>query len=166
MRSQPKAAGKAASKLISERIAELGDWRGDTLARMQASIRGNPSLNMSNIGPQKYHSCPGFHGCATLSACPTSFRTGVPGRRIEERFAGRARTGQGDDDADRFGWGSKNPAFGQMWTELIIPGATQAQGLFRQLGHRNPRRERLAPVGEDREPRLARMSGSRLRGGA
>jgi hypothetical protein len=39
MKSQPKAAGKPASKLISERIAELGDWRGDTLARMRALIR-------------------------------------------------------------------------------------------------------------------------------
>jgi hypothetical protein len=38
MKSQPKAAGKAASKLISERIAELGDWRGDTLATMRALI--------------------------------------------------------------------------------------------------------------------------------
>ena len=34
-----KAAGSVASKLISERIAELGDWRGDTLARMRALIR-------------------------------------------------------------------------------------------------------------------------------
>jgi hypothetical protein len=39
MKSQPKAAGKPASKLISERIAELGDWRGDTLAKMRALIR-------------------------------------------------------------------------------------------------------------------------------
>ena len=39
MKSQPKAAGKAASKLISKRIAELGDWRGDTLARMRALIK-------------------------------------------------------------------------------------------------------------------------------
>src|SRR5213593_1332799 len=39
MKSQPKTAGKAASKLISNRIAELGDWRGDTLARMRALIR-------------------------------------------------------------------------------------------------------------------------------
>ena len=39
IKSQPQAAGKAASKLISERIAELGDWRGDTLARMRALIR-------------------------------------------------------------------------------------------------------------------------------
>jgi hypothetical protein len=38
MKSQPKAAGNA-SELISERIAELGDWRGDTLARMRALIR-------------------------------------------------------------------------------------------------------------------------------
>jgi hypothetical protein len=39
MKSQPKAAGVAASKLISQRIAELGDWRGDTLASMRALIR-------------------------------------------------------------------------------------------------------------------------------
>jgi hypothetical protein len=39
MKSQPKVAGKAASKLISERIAELGDWRGETLARMRALIK-------------------------------------------------------------------------------------------------------------------------------
>ena len=39
MKSQPKAAGQAASKQISDRIAELGDWRGDTLARMRALIR-------------------------------------------------------------------------------------------------------------------------------
>ncbi len=39
MKSQPKAVGEAASKLISKRIAELGDWRGDTLARMRALIR-------------------------------------------------------------------------------------------------------------------------------
>ena len=39
MKSQPKAADIAASKLISERIADLGDWRGDTLARMRALIR-------------------------------------------------------------------------------------------------------------------------------
>jgi hypothetical protein len=39
MKSQPKAEGKTASELISERIAGLGDWRGDTLARMRALIR-------------------------------------------------------------------------------------------------------------------------------
>jgi hypothetical protein len=39
MKTQPKPAGKAASKLISERIAELGDWRGKTLARMRALIK-------------------------------------------------------------------------------------------------------------------------------
>jgi len=39
MKSQPKAAGKAASALISGRIAKLGDWRGDALARMRALIK-------------------------------------------------------------------------------------------------------------------------------
>ena len=39
MKSQPKAAGKAASKLISEKLAGLGDWRGAALARMRALIR-------------------------------------------------------------------------------------------------------------------------------
>jgi hypothetical protein len=39
MKSQPKAAGKPASELISARIAGLGDWRGDTLARMRALIK-------------------------------------------------------------------------------------------------------------------------------
>ena len=39
MKRQPKTAGKAASNLINKRIAELGDWRGDTLARMRALIR-------------------------------------------------------------------------------------------------------------------------------
>ncbi|HVS30744.1 MAG TPA: DUF1801 domain-containing protein [Thermoanaerobaculia bacterium] len=39
MKSQPKAAGNAASRLISDKIAELGDWRGDSLARVRALIR-------------------------------------------------------------------------------------------------------------------------------
>ncbi len=41
MKRQPKAAGTAASKLISGRIAELQDWRGETLARMRALIRAS-----------------------------------------------------------------------------------------------------------------------------
>jgi len=39
MKSQPKSEGNAASKLIDKRIAELGDWRGDTLARMRDLIK-------------------------------------------------------------------------------------------------------------------------------
>jgi hypothetical protein len=39
MKSQQKAVGNAASELISEKIAELGGWRGYTLARMRALIR-------------------------------------------------------------------------------------------------------------------------------
>jgi hypothetical protein len=39
MKSQPRGAGNTASTLISERIAELDDWRGNTLARMRALIK-------------------------------------------------------------------------------------------------------------------------------
>jgi hypothetical protein len=39
MKHQPKSAGQAASRLISERIAELADWRGATLAKIRALIR-------------------------------------------------------------------------------------------------------------------------------
>ena len=39
MKSQTKPTAEAASQLISERIAELGDWRGETLKRMRARIR-------------------------------------------------------------------------------------------------------------------------------
>src|SRR5581483_4606971 len=38
-KNQPKAAGKAPSLLINERIAQLGDWRGDTLAGIRALIK-------------------------------------------------------------------------------------------------------------------------------
>jgi hypothetical protein len=33
------ATGEEASRLIDERIASLGDWRGETLARLRAIIR-------------------------------------------------------------------------------------------------------------------------------
>jgi hypothetical protein len=39
MKTQPKPAGKTASQLISQRIADLGDWRGVALARMRALIK-------------------------------------------------------------------------------------------------------------------------------
>lgn len=39
MTSQSKTSGEAATKLIDEKIAELGDWRGDTLAKMRALIQ-------------------------------------------------------------------------------------------------------------------------------
>ena len=38
MGSSEQATGKAASQLIDQRIHELGDWRGETLARMRALI--------------------------------------------------------------------------------------------------------------------------------
>lgn len=38
-KNHQKAAGETASRLISEKIAGLADWRGDALARMRALIR-------------------------------------------------------------------------------------------------------------------------------
>ena len=37
-RTAPEDEGKPAAELISRRITELGDWRGDTLARMRKLI--------------------------------------------------------------------------------------------------------------------------------
>src|SRR5512139_1147254 len=38
MRSRERATGKRASRLIDQRIRDLGGWRGETLARMRALI--------------------------------------------------------------------------------------------------------------------------------
>ena len=38
-RSGAGQEGDSASQLISERIAELGDWRGETLGRIRALIK-------------------------------------------------------------------------------------------------------------------------------
>lgn len=38
-KSHEQASGDAASKLIDQRIVDLGGWRGETLARMRALIR-------------------------------------------------------------------------------------------------------------------------------
>ena len=37
-RSDPAQEGESATQLISRRIAELGDWRGETLGRIRALI--------------------------------------------------------------------------------------------------------------------------------
>ena len=39
MNKSGKGEGQPASELISKRIAELGDWRGETLARMRKLIK-------------------------------------------------------------------------------------------------------------------------------
>jgi len=39
MKKSGASQGQAASELISKRIAELGDWRGETLSRMRKLIR-------------------------------------------------------------------------------------------------------------------------------
>ena len=39
MKKSDASQGQSASELISKRIAELGDWRGETLARMRKLIK-------------------------------------------------------------------------------------------------------------------------------
>src|SRR3954468_8380180 len=39
MKKSDASEGRSASDLISERIADLGDWRGNTLARMRKLIK-------------------------------------------------------------------------------------------------------------------------------
>src|SRR5919205_3885294 len=39
MKKSASTEGHSASELIDERIAELGDWRGETLSRMRTLIR-------------------------------------------------------------------------------------------------------------------------------
>ena len=39
MKKSGTSEGQSASKLISERIADLGDWRGETLSRMRKLIQ-------------------------------------------------------------------------------------------------------------------------------
>jgi len=39
MKESGASEGRSASELISKRIAELGDWRGETLGRMRKLIR-------------------------------------------------------------------------------------------------------------------------------
>ena len=39
MKKSESTAGRSASELIDRRIAELGDWRGDTLSRMRKLIK-------------------------------------------------------------------------------------------------------------------------------
>lgn len=40
MKSREPISGKPASRVIDQRIRDLGGWRGETLARMRALIRG------------------------------------------------------------------------------------------------------------------------------
>jgi hypothetical protein len=39
MKKSGSSGGQSASKLIDQRIAELGDWRGETLSRMRKLIK-------------------------------------------------------------------------------------------------------------------------------
>ena len=53
MRSREQATGKPASRLIDQRIRDLGGWRGETLARMRALIlEADPEMTEERGGPE------------------------------------------------------------------------------------------------------------------
>src|ERR1700676_1607514 len=60
--------GQSASELISKRIAELGDWRGETLARMRRLIKeADPDV----VEEWKWMGTPVWsHGCIICSVEP------------------------------------------------------------------------------------------------
>ncbi len=47
MKKSGASQGQPASELISKRIAELGDWRGETLSRMRKLIKeADPAIDI------------------------------------------------------------------------------------------------------------------------
>ena len=51
MKKSGASQGQSASELISKRIAELGDWRGETLSRMRKLIKeADPDVVRSGSG--------------------------------------------------------------------------------------------------------------------
>ena len=51
MGSMAKEEAKTASAMIDEKIASLGDWRGETLARVRALIREAPQIEARLLLP-------------------------------------------------------------------------------------------------------------------
>jgi hypothetical protein len=54
MKKLDSTEGQSASVLIDKKIAELGDWRGETLSRMRKLIKGSrarPALPVEQATP-------------------------------------------------------------------------------------------------------------------
>ena len=51
MKKSGASQGQSASELISKRIAELGDWRGETLSRMRKLINLRQGRVSEGSGP-------------------------------------------------------------------------------------------------------------------
>ena len=67
MKKSGASQGQSASELISKRIAELGDWRGETLSRMRNLIKeADPDVvegvevdGHSDLVARRHHHCTG-----------------------------------------------------------------------------------------------------------
>ena len=74
---------------------------------------------------------------ATRSACPIILYGGFPIGGLKSDSPDVRERAKAMTTLIRLGWGSNNPAFRQMWTELFIPGATQEQmDFFNELQRR------------------------------
>ena len=66
-----QATGKAASRLIDQRIRDLGGWRGETLARMRGLIlEADPE--MVDFARRNERPCRSFFTCASRPADPVN----------------------------------------------------------------------------------------------
>jgi len=55
MKKSGASQGQSASELISKRIAELGDWRGETLGRMRKLIKeADPDVVATRVSTEPH----------------------------------------------------------------------------------------------------------------
>jgi len=112
MKDPDASQGQSASELISKRFAELGDWRGETLARMRKLIgEADPDVveelkwvKPSSPGPVWSHDgiiCTGesyqsvvkltFAKGASLTDPARLFNSSLEGTRARDRYPRRRR---------------------------------------------------------------------------
>jgi len=72
MKESGASQGQSASELISKRIAELGDWRGETLARVRKLIEEADPAAVEELKWVKPSSPARLSGRTTASSAPAS----------------------------------------------------------------------------------------------
>jgi hypothetical protein len=114
MKKSGSAAGRSASQLIDNRIAELGDWRGETLSRMRKLIKeADPDVveEWKWMGPVWSHDGIICTGESYKSAVKLTFAKGAslkdPAKLFNSSLDGNARRAidihEGEEvDADAF----------------------------------------------------------------
>jgi hypothetical protein len=98
MKKSGARQGQSASELISERIAQLGDWRGETLGRMRKLIKeADPDVveEWKWMGPVWSHAGIICTGESYKSVVKLTFAKGAslkdPARLVNSRLDGNTR---------------------------------------------------------------------------